>query len=57
MQQIQYIENSHSEATKTLVDSIPVKEDEKLHLELASRQNTSAMDIVGLSWVFFEDDY
>ncbi|MCE9651618.1 MAG: hypothetical protein K8Q89_00945 [Nitrosarchaeum sp.] len=57
MQQIQYVRNSHSEATKILVDSIPVKEDEKLYLEIISRQNTSAMDMVGLSWVFFEDDY
>jgi len=57
MQQIHYVENSYSEATKSLVESIPVKEDKKLHLEIISRQNTCAMDIVGLSWIFFEDDY
>jgi len=57
MQQIQYVENSHSEATKILVEELPVKEDEKLHLEIVSRQNTCAMDMIGLSWIFFEDDY
>jgi len=57
MQQIQYVENSHSKATKILVEDIPVKKDEKLHLEIVSRQNTCAMDILGLSWIFFEDDY
>ena len=31
MQQIQPVENSHSEATKSLVESLPVKEDEKPH--------------------------
>ena len=56
MQQIQYVENGHSKATKTLVESIPVKADEKLHLELISKYNTSAMDVVGLSWIFVEDD-
>lgn len=57
MQQIQYVENSYSEAAKTLVEDSPVKEDEKLHIETVSRQNTCAMDMVGLSWIFFEDDY
>jgi len=56
MQQIQYVENSYSEAAKTLVEGSPVKEDEKLHLEMVSRQNICAMDIIGLSWIF-EDDY
>jgi len=56
MQQIQYVENSHSKATKTLVESTPVKADEKLHLEFVSKHNTSAMDVVGLSWIFVEDD-
>jgi len=56
MQQIQYVENSHSKATKILVESTPVKADEKLHLELISKCNTSAMDVVGLSWIFVEDD-
>ena len=57
MQQIQFVRNSHSEATKTLVKRIPVKEDEKLYPEIVSRQNTCAMDVMGLSWIFFEDDY
>jgi hypothetical protein len=55
MQQIQYVENSHSEARKTLVESLPVKEDEKLHLELVSRRNTNASDMMGLSWIFLDD--
>lgn len=56
MQQIQYVENSHSEASKSLVESLPVKKDEKLHINLVTRQNTCALDMMGLSWVF-EDDY
>ena len=56
MQQIQYVENDHSKATKSLVESLPVKEEEKLHLNLVSRQNTCALDMIGLSWIF-EDDY
>lgn len=42
---------------KNLVESSPVKEDEKLHLEIVSRQNTDAMYMIGLSWIFFEDDF
>jgi len=56
MQQIQYVENGHSEAAKNLVESIPVKEEEKLRISLVTRQNTSALDMMGLTWVF-EDDY
>lgn len=56
MQQIQYVENGYSEATKSLVESLPVKEEEKLHMNLVSRQNTCALDMIGLSWIF-EDDY
>ena len=56
MQQIQNVENGYSKATETLVESIPVKVDEKLHLELMSKSNTSAMDVIGLSWIFVEDD-
>jgi len=55
--QIQYVENSHSKATENLVESLPVKEDEKLSLEIISRQNTCAMDVIGLLWIFAEDDY
>jgi len=32
------------------------KEREKIHLELFSRHNTRAMDVMGLSWLFVEDD-
>jgi len=56
MQQIQYVENGHSKAAKTLVESLPVKEEEKLRLSLVTRQNTCALDMMGLSWIF-EDDY
>jgi len=57
MQQIQYVENSHSEATKILVKRLPVKEDEKLYPKIVSRQNTCAIDMIGLSWILFEDVY
>ena len=56
MQQIQYVKNSHSKATKNLVESLPVKEDEKLNIHLITKQNICALDVMGLSWVF-EDDY
>jgi len=36
---------------------LPVKEREKTRPQIISRQNTCAMDIVGLSWIFVEDDY
>lgn len=42
---------------KNLVESLPVKEGKKLHIEIVSRQNTDAMDMMGLSWIFFEDDF
>jgi len=44
------------EPTNILVQS-PVKEREKIHISLTSRQNTSAMDMMGLSWIFVEEDY
>jgi len=44
------------EPTNSLVE-LPVKEREKIHISLTTRQNTSAMDMMGLSWVFEEDDY
>jgi hypothetical protein len=56
MQQIQYVEESYSEASKILVESLPVKEDKKLQIKIVSRQITSAMDMIGLSWIFMEDD-
>lgn len=56
MQQIQYVENGYSEATKSLVESLPVKEEEKLDINLITRQNICALDMVGLSWIF-EDEY
>ena len=56
MQQIQYVGNSHSEATKSLVESLPVKEEKRHHINLVSRQNMCATDMIGLSWIF-EDDF
>jgi hypothetical protein len=44
------------EPTNNLVQS-PVKERERIHINLVSRQNTSAMDVMGLSWIFAEEDY
>ena len=45
-----------SEPTNNLVE-LPVKEREKIRPEILSRQNTCAMDVMGLSWIFVEDDY
>ncbi|EGG41456.1 Hypothetical protein Nlim_1748 [Candidatus Nitrosarchaeum limnium SFB1] len=57
MQQTQYVQKRYSEATKTLVKRLPVKEDGKFYPEIVSRQNTCAMDLIGLSWVLLECDY
>ncbi|WP_179370687.1 hypothetical protein [Nitrosopumilus ureiphilus] len=45
-----------SEPTKILVET-PVEEREKIRPEIISGQNTCAMDVMGLSWIFVEDDY
>ena len=45
-----------SEPLTTLAE-LPVKEREKIRPEILSRQNTSAMDMMGLSWIFVEEDY
>ena len=50
------LKSRQPEPTKNLVQK-PVKERERLHINLVSRQNTSAMDVMGLSWIFAEDDY
>ena len=55
MQQTQYAKNNRSEDTKNLIEGIPVKEEEKLRISFVTRQNTSALDMMGLTWVF-EDD-
>jgi len=34
----------------------PVQEREKIRPEILTRQNTCAMDMIGLSWIFVEDD-
>ena len=41
---------------KNLVESSPVKKGKKLETNLITRQNTDAMDMMGLSWIF-EDDF
>ena len=57
MQQIQYVENSQSEAAKNLVYSSPVKKDEKPYIEFLLARNIIAMDMIGLSWILIEDDF
>ncbi len=37
-------------------NQIAFPQKEKINLELVSRQNTCAMDVIGLSWMFVEDD-
>jgi len=39
----------------TILAETPVKEREKIHPIIFSRQNTCAMDVVGLSWIFLDD--
>jgi len=50
------LKSRQPEPTNNLVQS-PVKEREKIHISLTTRQNTSAMDVMGLSWIFLEDDF
>jgi len=57
MQQIQYVQKSHSKATENLVESFPVKEEKKLHFVMDSRKNMYAIDMIGLSWIFLDDDF
>jgi len=54
MQQIEFKEISNSEA-KNLV-RLPIKEEEKIHLESDLKQNICAQDMMGLSWILQEDD-
>lgn len=44
------------EPSTILVDT-PVQKREKIRPEFMSKQNTSAMDVMGLSWIFMEDDF
>ena len=50
------LQSRQPEPTNILVET-PVKEREKIHPEILTRQNTCAMDMIGLSWIFVEDDY
>jgi len=49
------LKSRQPEPTNILAES-PVKERERIHINLTKRQNTSAMDVMGLSWIFAEDD-
>jgi hypothetical protein len=49
------LESRQPQPQKNLV-VLPVKEREKIQLELVSRQKTCAIDVMGLSWIFLEDD-
>jgi len=40
----------------TILDETPVKEREKIHPIIFSRQKACAMDVIGLSWIFAEED-
>jgi len=55
MQQIEFKEISNPEAKKNLVERLSVKEEGKLH-ESPLKQNICALDMMGLSWLFQEDD-
>lgn len=35
----------------------PVKERERMYIKLTTKKNTSAMDVMGLSWIFVGDDF
>ncbi len=37
-------------------NKISFPEKEKIHLKLVSRKNTNAIDVMGLSWIFLEDE-
>ena len=50
------LKQRQSEPKTSLVET-PVKEREKIRPEIISRQNTCAMDVMGLSWIFVEEDY
>lgn len=50
------LKSRQPEPLKNLVKT-PVKERERMQLSLLSRQNTSAMDVMGLSWIFLEDEF
>ena len=41
----------------TILAESPVQEREKIRPIILSRENTCAMDVVGLSWIFLEDVY
>ena len=48
------LEYRQPEPPKSLVE-LPVKEREKIQ-STASSSNISAIDVMGLSWIFLEDD-
>jgi len=52
----QLILKSRQPEPSIILVETPVKERETIHTELLSGQNTCAMDIMGLSWIFAEED-
>jgi len=52
----QLILKSRQPEPSTILVDTPVKEREKTHTELLSGQNMCALDVMGLSWMFVEDD-
>ena len=50
------LKSRQPEPANILADT-PVKEREKIHPEILSKQNTCALDVMGLSWIFVDDDY
>ena len=50
------LKSRQPEPLNTLVKT-PVKERERMQMSLLTKQNTSAMDVMGLSWIFLEDEY
>jgi len=52
----QLILKSRQPEPSIILVETPVKEREIIHTELLSGQNVCAMDVMGLSWIFAEED-
>jgi hypothetical protein len=52
----QLILKSRQPEPSTILAETPVKEREKIYTELMSRKDVCAMDVMGLSWIFVEED-
>ncbi len=51
-----YMNQLDLELGKATSENQTFQQKEKIHLELVSRQNTCAMDVIGLSWIFVDDE-